>query len=89
MPVSPGERDSSKVPPTSGTNPMVVSGMPVRVRSVTIRTEPCAEIPTPPPSTRPSMKATYGLGYPAISAFSLYSVRQKSAVASPPVSMSS
>ena len=45
VPVSPGERDSRRVPPTSGTNPMVVSGMPVRVRSVTTRTEPCAEIP--------------------------------------------
>ena len=54
------------MPPTSGTNPMVVSGMPVRVRSVTIRTEPCAEIPTPPPRTSPSMNATYGLGYSEI-----------------------
>ncbi|CAH0310517.1 hypothetical protein SRABI128_04496 [Microbacterium sp. Bi128] len=88
MPVSPGEPESSRVPPTSGTNPIVVSGMPVRVRSVTIRTEPWAEIPTPPPKTSPSMNATYGLGYSEMSRFSRYSTAQKSAVASPPSSMS-
>ena len=78
MPDSPGERESSRVPPTSGTKPIVVSGMPIRVRSVTIRTEPCAEIPTPPPRTSPSMNATYGLGYSEISRFSRYSSAQKS-----------
>lgn len=45
-------------PPTSGTNPIPVSGIAILDRSVTIRTEPWAERPTPPPITMPSMTAT-------------------------------
>lgn len=41
---------------------MPVSGMATRERSVTIRTVPWAEIPTPPPMTMPSIRATYGFG---------------------------
>lgn len=37
---------------------MPVSGIAILDRSVTIRTEPWAERPTPPPITMPSMTAT-------------------------------
>ena len=36
---------------------MMVSGMAMRVRSVTMRTAAPCEIPIPPPITMPSMKA--------------------------------
>ncbi len=62
VPSSPGARASRYVPPTSGTKPIPVSGMATFDRSVTIRTLPCAETPTPPPITMPSMTATYGFG---------------------------
>lgn len=37
---------------------MPASGMAILVRSVTIRTLPWAETPTPPPITMPSITAT-------------------------------
>ncbi len=57
VPSSPGACDSSHVAPMSGAMPMVTSGMANAVRSVTIRTEPCADTPTPPPMVMPSMIA--------------------------------
>ena len=62
VPSSPGVRASRYVPPTSGTNPMPTSGMPIFDRSVTMRVLPCAEMPTPPPITMPSITTTYGFG---------------------------
>ncbi|SKZ71162.1 Uncharacterised protein [Mycobacteroides abscessus subsp. abscessus] len=53
-----GTRARRNVPPTSGTKPIPTSGMARRVLSVTTRVLPCAEIPTPPPITIPSMIAT-------------------------------
>ena len=76
VPISPGARASSSEPPTSGRKPMPTSGMPMDDRSVTIRVLACAEMPTPPPSTMPSMMATTGLGYSAICRSSRYSSRQ-------------
>ena len=55
---SPGERDNSHVPPTSGKKPRPTSGIASFVLSVTTRWLPCAASPTPPPITMPSMKAT-------------------------------
>ena len=55
---SPGERDSNQVQPTSGKKPRPTSGIASLVRSVTTRWLPCADSPTPPPITIPSMKAT-------------------------------
>jgi hypothetical protein len=48
--------------PTPGTLPMATSGMAIWVLSVTTRTLPWAETPTPPPITSPSISATDGLG---------------------------
>ena len=76
VPSSPGLCARRYVPPTSGKNPMLVSGIAIIVRSVTMRTLPCAETPTPPPITTPSMNATYGFGKRAIAALSRYSSRQ-------------
>ena len=42
MPISPGERDSSQVPPTSGKKPSPTSGIASLVRSVTTRWLACA-----------------------------------------------
>ena len=53
-----GERDNSHVPPTSGKKPSPTSGIASFVRSVTTRWRLCADRPTPPPITMPSMKAT-------------------------------
>ena len=44
--------------PTSGTRPMPHSGIASKVRSVTTRCAPWAEMPTPPPITIPSISAT-------------------------------
>ncbi len=41
---------------------MLTSGMAIDERSVTTRCAACAEMPTPPPMTTPSMIATTGLG---------------------------
>ena len=62
VPSSPGARARRYSAPTSGKKPIAVSGMATRDRSVTRRRLPYAEMPTPPPITTPSMKATYGLG---------------------------
>lgn len=77
------------MPPTSGTNPIPVSGMATRERSVTTRTSPWADTPTPPPMTMPSMRATYGFGNRAILALRRYSSRQKSREALRPARASS
>ncbi len=58
VPSSPGACESSHVAPMSGAMPMVTSGIANAVRSVTTRTEPWAEMPTPPPMVMPSMIAT-------------------------------
>ena len=58
VPISPGECDNRKVPPTSGKKPSPTSGIASFVFSVTTRWLLCAERPTPPPITMPSMKAT-------------------------------
>src|SRR5690606_19656784 len=82
LPSSPGARDRSQVPPSSGTNPMVTSGKPSRERSVTTRWDAWEEMPMPPPSTSPSWTATTGLGYAAILAFIVYSSAQNSTAGS-------
>ncbi len=84
VPSSPGARESSHDPPTSGCMPMPTSGIASRDRSVTTRTDACAEIPIPPPMTRPSMIATIGFGYAAMVAFNRYSSAQKPIDAVPP-----
>ena len=58
VPISPGECDNSQVPPTSGKKPSPTSGIASFVLSVTTRWLECADNPTPPPITMPSMKAT-------------------------------
>lgn len=85
----PGAAASRWVPPTSGTKPIAVSGIATRERSVTTRTSPWADTPTPPPITMPSMSATYGLGKRAMRALSRYSSRQKSTEALRPARASS
>lgn len=57
VPVPPGARASRRLPPTSGTRPILVSGMATTERSVTTRTAPWAETPTPPPMVMPSITA--------------------------------
>ena len=61
VPISPGECDSSQVPPTSGKKPRPTSGIASFVLSVTTRWLECADSPTPPPITMPSMKDDIGL----------------------------
>ena len=48
--------------PTSGKKPMPTSGMATAERSVTMRCAACADRPTPPPITKPSITATNGFG---------------------------
>lgn len=59
---APGSGSGKCPPPTSGNSPMLVSGMAILVRSVTMRQRPPWLMPIPPPMTMPSMKAIYGLG---------------------------
>ena len=51
-----------KVPPTSGSRPMPVSGIASSVFSEKQRCEQLEAMPTPPPITIPSTKLTTGLG---------------------------
>ena len=59
-----------------GKNPIPTSGIATAERSVTMRCEACAETPTPPPITTPSITAITGFGYRAIRTFRWYSVDQ-------------
>ena len=58
VPISPGERDNRKVPPTSGKKPRPTSGIASFVLFRHHAMAAWAESPTPPPITMPSMKAT-------------------------------
>ena len=72
-PSRPGVRLRKKPPPTSGNRPMLVSGMAILVRSVTMRSRAPWLSPMPPPITMPSMKATIGFSYSNIWWLSWYS----------------
>ncbi|CFO33056.1 Uncharacterised protein [Bordetella pertussis] len=61
-PVRPGMRLSSQLPPTSGNSPMVISGMAMRVVSLTTRWLAPIIRPTPPPMTMPWPQHSTGLG---------------------------
>ena len=50
-PRDPSNRDKKNDPPTSGKNPIAVSGMAKTVFSVAIRYCPWTDIPAPPPTT--------------------------------------
>ncbi|CAO5155353.1 hypothetical protein FAIPA1_190012 [Frankia sp. AiPs1] len=82
VPSSPGACESSQVPPTSGTNPIPTSGIASTERSVTMRTSPWADRPSPPPMTTPSMIAMYGLGNRRMRALSRYSADQNASASS-------
>ena len=62
VPTKPGARANRYDTPTSGKNPMPTSGIATDERSVTTRCAACAEMPTPPPITTPSITATIGFG---------------------------
>ena len=66
MPILPSILGKKKLPPTSGKNPIVVSGMANTVFSVAILKGACRDKPTPPPMVMPSMYAIYGFLYVAI-----------------------
>ena len=53
---------------------MPTSGIATAERSVTTRCAACAETPTPPPITTPSITAMMGFGYRAIRTLRWYSV---------------
>ncbi len=70
------------MPPTSGQNPMRVSGMASFDRSVTTRSDAWPARPMPPPMVMPSASTTMGLRYSAMRAFTLYSARKNAAAPS-------
>ena len=52
VPSSPSNRGKKKLPPTSGTNPIFVSGIAKTVFSVAILKGACTDRPTPPPTVQ-------------------------------------